>query len=321
MQKKLYLITGVYWFLLLYILAALLWWFIALENQNDVITEIRVSELQMSDPQYADKLAAVKDQRKVKNFQFVGEGITFLVIILVGAIFVYRSTRKEIRFSKQQQNFMMAITHELKTPIAVTKLNLETLQKRKLSEEKVDRLMHTTLKEVNRLNQLCNNVLYSTQLQFNKQVFLFENMQLSQVVRNICEHNRDRFPNLEIQEIIEDNVEISGDELAIELLLNNLIENAVKYAGIQHPITVSLSAHNGWASLAVADMGPGITEQEKKKVFEIFYRVGNETTRNAKGTGLGLFLSRRIVKQHNGKISIRNNVPCGTVIAISFPLK
>lgn len=321
MQKKLYLITGVYWFLLLYILAALLWWFIALEKQNDLITEISVSELHITDPQYNEKLAAIKEQRRLKNFQFVGEGLTFLVIILVGATFVYRSTRKEIRFSKQQQNFMMAITHELKTPIAVTKLNLETIQKRKLPEEKVDRLIQTTLKEVSRLNQLCNNVLYSTQLQSNKQVFLFSNLQLSSLLRDVCQGNLDRFPNLQIDENIEDDVQISGDELAIELLVNNLIENAVKYAGTTYPISVSLHKRSGTAHLLIGDFGPGIVENEKKKVFDIFYRVGNETTRSAKGTGLGLFLSRRIVKQHRGSISIKNNHPSGTVIDISFPLK
>ncbi|MFX9696122.1 histidine kinase dimerization/phospho-acceptor domain-containing protein, partial [Acinetobacter baumannii] len=82
----------------------------------------------------------------------VGEGVTFLALIIIGAVFVFRATRRQLKLSQQQQNFMMAVTHELKTPIAITQLNLETLQKRKLEEDKQQKLISNTLQEARRLN-------------------------------------------------------------------------------------------------------------------------------------------------------------------------
>ena len=135
-SKRLTLLTVVYWILLSYIVAALIWWFIALERQNRDITNVRLLELIKDDPQYVEKVTQIETAKKRKTAQYIGEGTTFLALILVGAVFVFRATRKQLLLSQQQQNFMMAVTHELKTPIAVTRLNLETLQKRKLEEEK-----------------------------------------------------------------------------------------------------------------------------------------------------------------------------------------
>lgn len=133
---KLAFVTFVYWFLLLYMIAALAWWFIALEKQNGILAEIRISEIYKDDPEYLNKLSKIEELRKRKTAQYVGEGLTFLALILLGAVYVYRATRRQLKFSAQQQNFMMAITHELKTPIAVAQLNLETLQRRKLEDRK-----------------------------------------------------------------------------------------------------------------------------------------------------------------------------------------
>ena len=145
---KLAFVTFVYWFLLLYMIAALAWWFIALEKQNGILAEIRISEIYKDDPEYLNKLSKIEELRKRKTAQYVGEGLTFLALILLGAVYVYRATRRQLKFSAQQQNFMMAITHELKTPIAVAQLNLETLQRRKLEEDKQQKLISNTLQAV-----------------------------------------------------------------------------------------------------------------------------------------------------------------------------
>ncbi len=163
-SKKLTLVTVVYWILLSYIVAALIWWFIALEKQNQNITNVRLLELVKDDPQYLEKAIRIEEAKKRKTAQYIGEGLTFLALILVGAVFVFRAARKQLLLSQQQQNFMMAVTHELKTPIAVTRLNLETLQRRKLDDEKQQKLISNTIQEANRLNILCNNILLAAQL-------------------------------------------------------------------------------------------------------------------------------------------------------------
>ena len=135
-RRRLTFITLTYWFLLLFIIAAWVWWFISLQNQNNQMRIYKLLQLNKDDIAYEQKLNLINDEHKRKTAQYISEGITFVIVTLIGAVFVYRSVRKQFLLGRQQQNFMMAVTHELKTPIAVINLNLETLQKRKLDEEK-----------------------------------------------------------------------------------------------------------------------------------------------------------------------------------------
>src|SRR6478609_8458878 len=151
-KRRLTFITIVYWFLLLFIMAAWVWWFISLQNQNDQMLMYKSLQINKDDPAYEQSLDLINEEHKRKTTQWISEGITFVIVTLIGAVFVYRSVRKQFLLGKQQQNFMMAVTHELKTPIAIVNLNLETLQKRKLNEEKQQRLLNTTLQETERLN-------------------------------------------------------------------------------------------------------------------------------------------------------------------------
>ena len=128
-SKKLRSIFILYWFLLAYILAALIWWFIALTRQNQLMTQYEMEQLKPTGKNYQVELDKIKSLEKRKTAQYLGEGVTFLLLIVAGAVFVFRAVRRELRISQQQQNFMIAITHELKTPISVAKLNLETMQK------------------------------------------------------------------------------------------------------------------------------------------------------------------------------------------------
>ncbi len=315
---KLAVVTLVYWFLLLYMIAALAWWFIALEKQNSMMTAIRVAELIKDDPQYAAKLSAIEEMSSRKTAQYIGEGITFLALILVGAVYVYRATRRQIKFSSQQQNFMMAITHELKTPIAVAQLNLETLQKRKLAEDKQQKLISNTLQEANRLNTLCNNILFTSQLDAGGYSVSFQTVNLTDIVETCVDDCKSRFPDREITETIEDNRIIQGDPFLLQMLVNNLLENALKYSPKLMPIHVRLSLETNKTIVSIADLGLGINEQEKKKVFDKFYRSGNENTRKAQGTGLGLYLCKKIVETHNGYISVTDNQPNGSIFTVSF---
>src|SRR5437868_3749518 len=136
-----------YWFLLAYIIAALIWWFIALNQQNRSMSENELRQLREDDYFFLQKQNKIITDQRNKTAQYLGEGITFLILTLTGALFVFRAVRRQFKQSHEQQNFMMAITHELKTPIAVTRLNLETLQKHKLAPEQQLRLITNTLQE------------------------------------------------------------------------------------------------------------------------------------------------------------------------------
>jgi two-component system sensor histidine kinase CiaH len=317
-KQRLALITFVYWFLLIYIIAALVWWFISLENQNTLMYEYRIVELDKDEPSYTQKLLQLGDERHRKTMQYIGEGSTFLLLILVGAVFVYRATKKQIRLSQQQQNFMMAVTHELKTPIAVTRLNLETLQKRKLDELQQGKLISHALDETNRLNVLTNNILVAAQLESGNYVISRQPIDISELVSNCVDDFAARFPKRVIHTQIEEKIFIEGEIMLLQMLVNNLIDNALKYSDQLKPVGIILKTDGRKILLQVLDMGQGIAGNEKKKIFDKFYRSGNEFVRVAKGTGLGLYLCKRIVKDHKGEIKVQDNIPNGTIFTVTL---
>lgn len=317
--KKLRYIFLVYWIMLGYIIAALIWWFIALYTQNHQLTNTKLLELKSGSPDYIVQVTKVLDAERRKNAQYVGEGITFLLLILAGAVFVFRAVRRQLKFGQDQQNFMMALTHELKTPIAVAKLNLETLQKRKLEESQQQRLIQTTLQEANRLNTLCNNMLLSSQFEAGGYLFTREETNFSELVENCVHDFMIRFPARHFEKYILPDLFVNGDRLLLQMAVNNLIDNAIKYSPKQTRITVVVQeADKKNISLSVKDEGKGITEKEKQKIFSKFYRVGNAATKAAKGTGLGLFLTKKILQQHKGNISVTDNNPAGTIFTITL---
>lgn len=317
-KKRLYFITIIYWFLLLYIIAALIWWFIALENQNRQMTSYKLNELKLDDPGYLTRFDQISTEKKRKTAQYIGEGTTFLFLTLVGALFVYRAVRRQIRLQHQQQNFMMAVTHELKTPIAIAKLNLETLQKHHLDESKRQKLLSMTVQEVNRLNDLANNILVSAQLEGGRYLAADEELDFSELVKSCFTDFKNRFPERNWQSEILPEIDITGDPLLLQILVNNLLENANKYSPKEGVILCRLKETGKQVVLEVIDQGPGIPDEEKPKVFDKFYRIGNENTRIAKGTGLGLYLCHKIAKDHHATIRVTDNLPTGCNFSVSF---
>lgn len=315
-KNKLVLVTTAYWFLLLYIVAALFWWFIALNNQNNAMAAMRLAEINKDDIDFVDKSNKITSIQKRKTAQYFGEGISFLAVILVGAVFIYRATRRQIKFAEQQQNFMMAVTHELKTPIAITQLNLETIQKRKLDVDKQEKIIQNSLLEVNRLNNLCNNILWASQLDAGDYKGKKDELNVTDIVFECVEDIRKRYAGRNITADINEGIYLMSDELMIQILVNNLLENAIKYTPKEKRITILLKQEHHKMLLSVADEGIGIANEEKKKVFEKFYRSGSEATRKTKGTGLGLYLCNRIVKNHKGTIAITDNQPTGSIFTI-----
>ncbi len=322
-SKRLKRITFIYWMLLLYIVAALIWWFISLERQNTTLAEQRYATINAQQDrltilQLSEKITAIKEETKRNTAKYVAEGVTFMILILIGAAFVYRSVRRQFLLQLQQQNFMMAVTHELKTPIAVARLNLETMQKYSLEPEKQKKLIRMTLQETTRLTSLTNNILISSQLEGGGYKNTKDELDLSDLLKDCLTDFRNRFPERMFNENIEPDVDVKGDPLLLQLLVNNLLENAIKYSPKEKPITASLKKTTGAITLEILDEGPGIAEEEKKKIFNKFYRVGNETTRKTQGTGLGLYLCSIIARDHNADISVTNNIPAGCNFAVTF---
>ncbi len=317
-KHKLAVITLAYWFLLVYILVALVFWYLELQRQNQQMYEYRLEQLKKDGPGFSQRFTIIEDARRRKTSQYIGEGTTFLILILVGAVFVYRATRKQLRLSQQQQNFMMAVTHEFKTPIAVTRLNLETLQKRKLEEAQQQKLIGNTLQETARLNTLTNNILVSSQLEAGAYQVGEQWIDVSELIQNTVQEYVNRFPQRNIQSNIQPDIEAKAETTFLQLLISNLIDNAIKYSAKENKVKVKLKKENQTIVLSVSDEGIGIPDAEKKKVFDKFYRVGSEETRTAKGTGLGLFICKQIVQSLGGNIRVTDNTPKGSIFTVTF---
>lgn len=317
-KKKLSTLTVVYWFLLMYIITALIWWFVSLNQQNNLMGELRISQLKVDDSMYNQKITAIIDAKNRKTAQYIGEGAIFLLVIIIGAIFIFQSTKKQLKLGEQQRNFMMAITHELKTPIAITKLSLETLKKRKLDEAQQKWLIANTLHEVERLNDLCNNILLTSHLESGINRFIKEELELSSLAKGCVTQFKTRFPDRQIDIETAGETAVYGEQLLLQLLVNNLVENALKYSPKEKKVLVVVKPEGEKVLLQVKDEGYGIADVEKRKIFDKYYRIGNAKTRTLKGTGLGLYLCKKIMINHKGELTVSDNKPEGSIFTASF---
>ncbi|HUC83271.1 MAG TPA: ATP-binding protein [Flavisolibacter sp.] len=317
-KRKLRIATIVYWILLFYIIAALVWWSFSLLQQNHEIHELKKAAVAASAPNRSPILQKIERDERLGYYKYVGEAGVVMLLVLGGAFYIYRSVRRQFRLQQQQQNFVMAITHELKTPIAVSRLNLETLQKHQLEEEKRKKLLQTTLQETLRLDTLINNILISSQLEGNAYRMAKEELDFSALVKDVVKAFTSRYPDRQLHCSIEENVDMEGDAMLLKLLLSNLLENANKYSPRKKPIALQLQESGKSICLSVTDEGSGIPEEERKAVFEKFYRIGSEQTRKTQGTGLGLYICQKIAKDHGGDIAIKDNSPSGTKFIVQF---
>jgi signal transduction histidine kinase len=163
-------------------------------------------------------------------------------------------------------------------------------------------------------------MLFASQIEGRQYKATREQFDLSGLAEDLVEDYAGRYPSRKFEQDISAGCRITGDKVMLEMAINNLLENAVKYTPADTAISVALHEKQGSAILTVADYGPGIPDSEKKNIFNKFYRIGNEESRTSKGTGLGLYLTNKIVLQHKGRIVVKNNTPSGSVFEICLPL-
>jgi two-component system sensor histidine kinase CiaH len=316
--------TIAYTLLFLYIIAAIMFWGYSLRKQNIQFYELEIEKLnlKLSDKQslsYQAELAKIEDKKKRRIKQYWGEETTNLFVILLSASVVYFAYFRQQQLNKLQKNFMLSVTHELKTPIAGIKLNMQTLDKHKLDEEKQRKLIKSSVEETNRLSDLCNNILIATQLEDNNKAIYSDQIDMIALTKGLIEEMKNRYPTflLTLKQEVEEFA-LQGDETLWRMVLNNLIENARKYSDIDTPVIVAIKRSGHTITWSVEDQGIGIADEEKARVFDKFYRIGNENTRKSKGTGLGLYIVKKIVSLYKYDISVRNNTPCGSIFEVRF---
>ena len=251
----------------------------------------------------------------------LGEGSMFILVFLVGAISLHKTIKQERKLHEQKKNFLLSVTHELKSPLASIKLMLQTIQKRKLNQTQIIDFIEKALLDIDRLDDMVENMLLASKIENRSYTFPKANFNLSVLVDSIV--NRLQLSKCDtnsqiINAEIEPKIEITGDKFALTSVVTNLIENAIKYSGPCEVVDVKLYTKNDKVFLAVADHGIGIADAEKSRIFDRFYLVGSEETRNTKGTGLGLYIVKQVLDKHEASIKVKDNDPSGSVFEVIF---
>lgn len=319
MSKRTTLIFSV---LVAYIVLQFLWWEVLLVKQsNSIIKEkqnlVALSSSNLDTIQHNIKI--LDDKRKMQVYMITGEGTVFLLLLLAGIYVVRKSIKKETELSNQQKNFMLSVSHELKTPIAASKLQLQTLLKYDLEKDKQKELLTNALTETNRLHKLLDNVLLANTIQYNNLVMQKAEFNLGELLeQTLYRYFKKEVDEKDITSSINPNITYNGDKDLLQSVFINLIENAVKYSPQKIDITITLQLHNNKPVFEIIDCGQGIADNEKEKIFENFYRCGNEDTRKTKGTGIGLHIVKQICELHQIKVSVTDNNPQGSKFNIQF---
>ena len=214
----------------------------------------------------------------------------------------------------------MAVTHELRTPIAAIKLQLQTLHRQGLSEMQRETLRGDALAEADRLAHLTDKVLLATSAEDGVLDLDLAEVDVMALMRSVVDRARAHVaPDHHITLNGPEKLMVQADAQALRSIADNLIENAAKYSPSGTTIAVEvLKGPEGWRFL-VSDEGPGVPADERGRIFEIFHRSGNEETRQTKGTGLGLYIVQRLAQRMGGHVSVKDRAPKGAIFAVSFP--
>lgn len=249
----------------------------------------------------------------------LGETAVFIFIFFVGAYYLQKAINQERKLQHQQKNFLLSVTHELKSPLASIKLYLQTILKRELDPAQQKSFITNSLKDIERLDDLVENMLLATKIESNSYTFPKENFNLSELVNSVAGRLQVHTCSSQIIKLsVQQGISLLGDKFALTSVVTNLIENAVKYSPPCAEVNVSLRRSNGQIHFIVADSGIGINDQEKSRIFDKFYRVGSEDTRKTKGTGLGLYIVKQVLDKHQASIKVKNNQPSGSIFEVTI---
>lgn len=300
--------------LTLYVVAQFFWWAVLLLRRDRELHDMAV-QVQALGGDPGPVLDPVRSMRMV-----LGEGAVFLVLLVVVLLLTYRAVRRDLELARAQRNFLLAVSHELRTPITAIKLQLQTLARPGLDAARTHELKQRALDEVDRLALLTDKVLLATRSDEDVVSLRPVDLDAMEVLRGVVDRARigvakDHALTLTGPEACPTHM----DAEALRSIADNLVENAAKYAPAGTSIEITVEAgRDGWR-FSVADRGPGVPASERERVFERFQRGGQEETRQTKGTGLGLYIVRRLVERSGGAVVVRDRPGGGAIFVASFP--
>jgi two-component system, OmpR family, sensor histidine kinase SenX3 len=249
-------------------------------------------------------------------------GSLLFLLLIAGLVMIVMLLLREVRLNERQSNFVSAVTHELKTPVASLKLYLDTLEYRDVPADRRAEFYRTMRRDIERLNGTINNVLSAARYT-DRPVADPRPLDLARVARRAVDLTLTRYqlPREAIRCEGALSVRLAGDAQALETAILNLVDNAVKYSKERVEVEVEVWGDaDGQAHVRVRDHGIGMSRTHLPFIFTRFYRIGSEVRRSRTGTGLGLFIVRSIVKGHRGTIAVDSPGPDrGSTFTITLP--
>ncbi|MCH8865095.1 MAG: HAMP domain-containing histidine kinase [Chloroflexi bacterium] len=257
------------------------------------------------------------------NWVILLEGCVLMLIILAGVCLIFVFWNKQARLNRLQSNFVSSVSHELKSPLASIQLYLETLQYQKVSPEETKDFIEIMLTDTERLAGLIENILEAGKSDIKSMRPQFMQTHMEKFLKELLKGYERQFKEreCEVRLDIQDSPILNIDMRALRMVFSNLLSNALRYTPEGGPITIRVTTRKKFCVIEFIDSGVGLEKKDLKKVFRKFYRVRDKETQGVEGAGLGLFISRGIVKNHKGKIEVYSEGKGkGSVFAVSLPL-
>lgn len=258
-------------------------------------------------------------------------GIYFYMFLLIAGILVFgliltvRTVSHELELARMKSDFVSTISHEFKSPLTSIRQLAEMLHSGRVpSEERRQKYYDVLLEQSERLSLLTENVLNFAKIEEGRKEFVSEKTDIKSLLEDLVSsiQERVRHAGFVIQLEVENSLpQIMVDRDALTQAVHNLIDNAIKYSEKVKKVEIRAFKENRNAVITVQDFGVGISKEEKDKIFERFYRGGDELTRTAKGSGLGLTLVKKIVDAHDGSVQVESEPGQGSIFSIMLPLE
>lgn len=233
-------------------------------------------------------------------------GALLFGLVITGLIMFIVGQARLIRDNQIQTNFLDAVSHELRSPLTSLRLHLDTLRLRTLPPDKVAEFHSLMTDDVQRLQTLVEHLLEAGRAEHRARSYHIERVEIGPCIDRVAALLRRRYKLADDAiRILVPELAVEADPAALEIVMHNLLENAIKYSheGRVDIQVIATRSPEGGVAVSVRDAGVGIPSNQLKRIFTRFYRLGNELTRTRKGTGLGLYLVRAMVKEMHGKIS------------------
>jgi len=257
------------------------------------------------------------------NWVILLEGSFLMIVILGGVLLIFVFWGKQARLNRLQSNFVSSVSHELKSPLASIQLYLETMKLQNVSPEETKDFVDIMLTDTERLSSLIDNILEASGADPKGLQLHFQPVELKLFINEVMEGHQRRFAEkaIKVRLEVQDCPPLQLDKRAMKMVFNNLIGNALRYSSEGSSIIVRVKENGKFCDIEIIDSGIGLSDKDCKKVFGKFYRVQNKETQNIEGAGLGLYLTREIVKNHKGKIKATSEGRGkGTTFTVSLPM-